>query len=84
MPHLKRVELGLEEVPKTEGSQTKDYVVTFDVEVYPNKNQYRTHKITNIDLTESGAIPAPEAGATDSTLSLSKDITTQGRGIVKA
>ena len=45
----------------------KDYIVTFDVEVFPNTNNYRMHKIINkIDLSEinsadMGPVPtAPE------------------------
>jgi len=35
-----------------EGIKAVDYIVTFDVEVFPNKNNYRTHKVINeMDLT---------------------------------
>lgn len=39
------------------------YVVSFDVEVYPGKNNYRTHKVINeINLTQSGEVgPVPTA-----------------------
>lgn len=37
----------------------KNYVVSFDVEVFPNVNNYRTHQITKIDLSE---VPDADVG----------------------
>ena len=51
-----------------------DYVVSFDVEVFPNVNNYRTHKITKIDLMKvPDADVGPEPTATRTTPSLSDD-----------
>lgn len=51
----------------------KPYLVTFDVEVYPNTNNYRTHKVINkINLTDlSAADVGPVPTATDKQSSLS-------------
>lgn len=48
-----------------------DYVVTFDVEVFPNTNNYRTHKVINeMDLTPiSVTDDAPVASAAEMALS---------------
>lgn len=50
----------------------KSYVVSFDVEVFPNVNNYRTHQITKIDLTDTsraGVGPEPTAGEINASLS---------------
>ena len=40
-----------------------DYIARFDVEVFPGSNNYRTHQLVNMDLTQTGArYPAPVAG----------------------
>ena len=41
------------EVPtKNEGTKATEYIVTFDVEVFPDSNNYRTHKVIyEMDLT---------------------------------
>ena len=40
----------------------KPYIVSFDVEVFPNQNNYRTHKINKIELSPtSNAAPGPRA-----------------------
>lgn len=49
----------------------KDYLATFDVEVIPGTNKYRTHKVINkIDLTstadgEAGPVPAASAAGVE-------------------
>lgn len=49
------------------------YVVSFDVEVFPNTNNYRTHQITKIDLKEApNADVGPEPTARGTATSLSK------------
>lgn len=48
-----------------------DYIVSFDVEVFPNANNYRTHKITKIDLTpaaDADVGPVPTAKGAESSL----------------
>ena len=38
----------------------RPYIVSFDVEVFPNQNNYRTHRINNIELSPtSNADPGP-------------------------
>ena len=42
------------------------YVVSFDVEVFPNANNYRTHRINKIELSPvSNADPGPAPGASE-------------------
>ena len=42
------------------------YVVSFDVEVFPNVNNYRTHRINKIELSPvSNADPGPVPGASE-------------------
>lgn len=42
------------------------YVVSFDVEVFPNVNNYRTHRINKIELSPvSNADPGPAPGASE-------------------
>lgn len=54
----------------------KDYIATFDVEVFPNTNQYRTHKvIEKMDLialpsADTGPVPAANESASNPTNSI--------------
>lgn len=52
----------------------ENYVVSFDVEVFPSSNNYRTHKITKIDLVQTPATdvgPVPTATEVRSSLNTS-------------
>lgn len=60
----------------------KDYVVAFDVEVFPNVNQYRTHRVTKIDLIEvSAADMGPVPTATEKTSSLNNNISDSAQNV---
>lgn len=54
----------------------KDYIAAFDVEVFPNTNQYRTHKvIEKMDLialpdADTGPVPAANGNASSPTTSI--------------
>lgn len=54
----------------------KDYIAVFDVEVFPNTNQYRTHKvIEKMDLialpdADTGPVPAANGNASSPTTSI--------------
>lgn len=50
----------------------ENYVATFDVEVFPNVNNYRTHQVTKIELTKTPAADVgPEPTATRAMTALS-------------
>lgn len=53
------------------------YIVTFDVEVFPSTNNYRTHKINKIDLiaksgTDTGPVPAAHGNASSLNMNISQ------------
>lgn len=63
----------------------EDYVVSFDVEVFPNVNNYRTHQVTKIDLTKvSDADVGPEPTAKETHASLSANSISDSAENVKA
>lgn len=63
----------------------EDYVVSFDVEVFPNVNNYRTHQVTKIDLTKvSNADVGPEPTAKETHASLSANSISDSAENVKA
>lgn len=64
----------------------QDYIVTFDVEIHPNVNTYRTHKVINsIDLKPtSSADVGPVPTAKDVTLGLSTNTIPQNENGVNS
>lgn len=60
----------------------KDYIAAFDVEVFPDKNQYRTHKvIQKVDLialssTDAGPVPAANESSSSPTNSIPQNTET--------